>query len=264
MTFALALGWALAGGLAGLAFALNRRLELVAQAEHELRGPLGALALGARLDNDDSLARVRLALDDLSAARRGGRVHRAGDLVALDGLVRSAAAEAAPAARVAGGALSLDWRAGPVTVWADEGRLLQALANVLANAVEHGGAVIEMEGERTASGVRVEVRDAGPGFRRAFWPVRRSAARGRGLQIAKRAVREAGGHLRVESRAPGGRLGVALRLVDEAAGRAGARSGRPGACVVLEMPIAGQLLPAQLSLVETEAAEARTEALVPS
>jgi len=260
VTLVTVLGWALAGGFGGFALALHRRLELVAQAEHELRRPLAALALG----DGGSLSRVRLALDDLAAARRGGRAVRAGGLVGLDRLVRRAAAEAAPAARAVGGSLALDWRAGPVTVWADEGRLLQALANVLANAVEHGGGAIEVEGRRTEMGVRVEVRDAGPGFRRRRSALGRSRDRGRGLDIAARAVREAGGRLSVDPRVPGGRLSVALWLANEAAGRTGVRSARSGACVVLELPVAHELLPAQLSLVECELSERRHETLVPS
>ncbi|MBA3306938.1 MAG: hypothetical protein H0U25_13600, partial [Thermoleophilaceae bacterium] len=40
-------GWLMAAGLAAAVLRLRRRLELVAQAEHELRGPATALGLAA-------------------------------------------------------------------------------------------------------------------------------------------------------------------------------------------------------------------------
>ena len=50
---------------------LQRRLELVARADHELRGPLTALLMAAErgLPPGAELARVRLGLEDLAAAR---------------------------------------------------------------------------------------------------------------------------------------------------------------------------------------------------
>jgi len=111
---------------------LRRRLGLVADAEHELRGPVTALALGVEtlaraagrphgLDTD--LARVRLALDDLSAARSGRR------------------AAAAPQLRAA-----------------------QALGNLVANAEEHGGGVVAVRSRRVGALLRLEVADRGRGM----------------------------------------------------------------------------------------------------
>lgn len=121
-------------GLVAVAYALwlRRRLELVADAEHELRGPVTALAMGVEslardagrphgLDCD--LARVRLALEDLGAARAGRR------------------APAEPSLRAA-----------------------QALGNVIANAEEHGGGVRAVRSRRVGSLLRLEVADRGRGM----------------------------------------------------------------------------------------------------
>lgn len=214
MTALLVLGWVVAA-LAGAAFLeLRRRLELVARAEHEIRGPLTAVVLGLESDGRaaalrSEAGRLRLSLEELRAARAGRRVPARVEAVELEAAVRASAASWEAPARLAGGEVSLDWRAGPAPMHADGRRVAQALGNVLANAVEHGGGRVRVSGRRTAAGVRVEVSDAGPGFAAAGAPDR-AAGHGRGLAVASRAVREAGGRLRVES-APEGAI-VALEL----------------------------------------------------
>src|SRR5215218_3636391 len=68
------------------------RLVLVARASHELRGPLCAVQLGLEaLDGDPSrvaaidleLRRAGRALEDLAAARSGGRARSRAELVEL-------------------------------------------------------------------------------------------------------------------------------------------------------------------------------------
>jgi signal transduction histidine kinase len=157
-----------------------RRMRLVTHAEHELRGPLQAIALAAPDACGAEVERARVALADLAAARSGRRARAEAEVIRLDRVVWRAAAGWDLAARQAGGGVHLDWAAGPVSVRADRGRLAQALGNLLANAVEHGGAQIRVSGRRTQRGVRVEVRDSG---------------RGHGLGIAARAVRDSGGQL---------------------------------------------------------------------
>jgi hypothetical protein len=158
------------------------RLRLVAEAEHELRGPLQAIALALGSDPvvQPDIERARIALADLAAARGGRRAAAGGEAVRLDRLVWRAATASDLAARRAGGGVHLDWSAGPVTIRANHGRLAQAIGNLLANAVEHGGAQIRVSGRKTTRGIRVEVRDSG---------------RGHGLTIAAKAIREAGGTL---------------------------------------------------------------------
>ena len=178
------------------------RLRLVAEAEHELRGPLQAIVLaleGRELDLQPELERARLALADLAAARSGSRAVTGDEVIRLDRLVWRAATASDVAARRAGGGVHLDWSAGPVEVRADRGRVAQALVNLLANAIEHGGGQVRVIGRRTPRGVRVEVRDSG---------------RGHGRRVAAKAVRDLGGSL--------------------TAARAGA-----GTAVAIELPVAG-------------------------
>jgi signal transduction histidine kinase len=169
--------WALAFLLAVAVLRLRRRLELVARAEHELRGPLTAVALAAEslrrgrdVDLDAELARARTALADLTEARRGRRAVAVPRPLDLERGVRSSAG--------AWGA-SVDWRAGPAAVSADGGRVAQALGNVLANAAEHGTGDVTVVAERDESRVRVRVANE----------------RGHGLRIAGDAARDAGGRL---------------------------------------------------------------------
>ncbi len=218
------LGWILALGLGLAALELRRRIELVAQAEHELRGPLTALALTleslgrtcpdrhrARVLRSE-LGRLRLALEDLHAARDGHRASPRVEPLAVEELVRTAAAAWEEPAKRHGGGVSLDWAAGAATVPADRSRVSQALSNVLANAVEHGGGRVEVIGSTVPGGVRVEVRDAGPGFGSRS-PSARADGRGRGLTVARQAVREVGGEVTVLARESGGAVVIDLPTV---------------------------------------------------
>jgi signal transduction histidine kinase len=176
-------GWLVACGLAVLVVRLRQRLELVARAEHELRGPLTAFSLaleasrrtsaGRRLAVvlDAELARARAGLEDLAAARSGRRAPVARERVRVDRLLRSSAA--AWGARVSTGP-------GPAVVKADPARLASALGNVLSNAAEHGTGEVLVEARRLPDSVRIEVTNA---------------VRGRGLDIAADAAADAGGTL---------------------------------------------------------------------
>jgi signal transduction histidine kinase len=208
VTLALAVcGWACALVACWRVVVLGRRLELVACAEHELRGPLAALTLAAAGSSplpapvvEGQLERARLALADLTAARRGRRAAaqvRRHELMAV-------ARRAAAAWNV-----RLDWRAGRAKVDADAARVSQALGNLLSNALEHGGGRAELRGERRDGRVRIEVADEGPGVRG-----RPGADRGRGLAIAARAVEEAGGSLALSSGPDGTIAAIELPLAE--------------------------------------------------
>ena len=175
----------------------RRRMRLVAEAEHELRGPLQALALAAPASCATEIDRARLALADLAAVRAGRRAPRRPEAVRLDRLVWRAATGWDLVARRAGGRVHLDWRAGAVEIRADRGRLAQAVSNLIANAIEHGGGQVRVSGRRTARGVRVEVRDSG---------------RGHGLAIAARAARDAGGSLSAARAGSGTAMSLELPL----------------------------------------------------
>ena len=203
------------------------RARLLAHAEHELRGALTELALEApQLD----LGRARAALDDLAAARAGRPALARIDAVRVDRLVWSVVARADLAARRAGGAVRLDWRAGEVTVRADRDRLVQALANLLDNAIEHGGAWVTVSGRRTRGGVRIVVSDSGP---QAGPPAALHDA-GRGGR--RRGAGGAGGR----DSAGGAQRGHGLVIAASAAGACGGCldvvPARRGTSVALEIP----------------------------
>jgi signal transduction histidine kinase len=198
------LGWLAAALSAVVALRLRRRLELVARAEHELRGPLTAFGLalhaarrtagGRRLAPllDAELARARVALEDLTAARVSGRRAAAAPRrMGLERLVRSSAGAWTPAT---GRAVEVTWDAGPVTVRADRSRVAQALGNLIANAVEHGAGPIAVRARRSGQAVRVEVANRVKPTNRGPTPTR-GDDRGRGLAIAAAAARDAGGTL---------------------------------------------------------------------
>jgi signal transduction histidine kinase len=200
------LGWLVAGAMACLVLRLRRRLELVARAEHELRGPLTAFGLaldaargtpaGRRLRAvlDAELARARAGLTDLAAARAGARAEPVAERVRLDRLLRSSVAAWEPAARARGRRVRVRSEAGLAVVNGDRSRIAQALGNVISNAVEHGSGDVSAVATRSADRVRVEVTNAtagpGGGLDQADVP-----DRGRGLEIAAEAAADAGGSL---------------------------------------------------------------------
>jgi signal transduction histidine kinase len=206
----------------GLNVRLVRRAALVAEAAHELRGPLTAAGLALHGAGGDprrlaaaelELRRAGLALEDLVRAPRGRRA--AATIADVD--VRVVAGEVVAAARPVaarfGAAVRLELPPGPVRVQADRLRLAQALANLVVNAAEHGGGDVLVRVLVAAPHVRIEIHDGGPGpgASRLAAAARRSSTmgmrglpagargtRGHGLAIAARVVAEHGGRLVVE------------------------------------------------------------------
>jgi two-component system sensor histidine kinase MtrB len=207
-----------------LGLELRRRERLLRDAVHELRGPLGAVSLGletvARAPDaarragalQAELARAALAVDDVAAAARGRREPAREEVVSLHEVARSSAEAWSAAAERRGGRIRFDWPAGRSQVRADPRRLAQVLGNLLANAVEHGGADVVLRGRATAGSIRVEVADRGEGVRS-----RTGRGRGRGLLIAERALARTGGQLHAAERGGGGRVAVAEIPLERAA-----------------------------------------------
>jgi signal transduction histidine kinase len=156
---AAASGWLAA---AGLLLALRRRAARTGDAEHELRGAASVIGLAIE------------------------RASRTGFTVAIASLVRlqldrmGAALADLPSARPATAA----------SAELDAGRLAQVLANLLANAAEHGEGPVQVTSSPRDRGLRLEIRNPGTGNPSG-------AGRGRGLAIAERAARELGGRLDV-------------------------------------------------------------------
>jgi signal transduction histidine kinase len=244
-------GWAAAAVATALALAVRHALddgrEAVARACHELRGPLTAARLGLSLQLradeesrdrlraiDTELSRAALALDDLTVARRGewsGPRLTALERVDIAALVADAVEAARGRAHAAGVGLQLAspgaWRSGGGgAVWGDRLRLAQALGNLIANAIEHGGGAVRVTVATRARTVRIEVCDDGPGLPApvgalARRPRRGRGARGRGLAIALVIARRHGGTISAAPARAGARVVLELPAAAPAAKRRG-------------------------------------------
>jgi signal transduction histidine kinase len=199
-----ALGWTLALAAAAMLLAArraaDRRGAAIEGALHELRRPLQELALGAGpgpAANGDRPAALELAvcaLGDLERAIDGETAPPRRRLVRLRPLVEGSVARWVAASGLDAASLSLDWRAGPAAVVADPRRIVQALDNLLVNAIEHGSPPVRIEVATCGRGVRVAVEDAGASAR-PFTASRngRSGRPPRGLGIVAGIAAEHGG-----------------------------------------------------------------------
>jgi signal transduction histidine kinase len=244
--------WAVAvasAGIAALAWReLRRGRELVARACHELRGPLaaahlalhaasrgGACAAGAgaaaRLAAIEvELRRAGLALDDLAAARSGGRAPDRDEIVDVPELLAHQASTWEAVAPVFGCRLSLGAPDGAALVRGDRVRLSQAVGNLLANALEHGAGTVEVRSRAVGDRVRIEVSDEGAGLpapvaELAARPRAGRGRRGRGLAIASEIVARHGGRLLAAPSPRGARVAIELPAWSSDAVPVGRRGG---------------------------------------
>jgi signal transduction histidine kinase len=228
--------WAVAAastGIAALAWReLRRGRELVARACHELRGPLTAAHLAlhaasrgpgvagagaaARLAAVEmELRRAGRALDDLAAARGGGRAPDRDEIVDVPELLAHQASTWQAVAPVFGCRLSLGAPDGTALVRGDRVRLSQAVGNLLANALEHGAGTVEVRSRAVGDRVRIEVSDEGAGLpapvaELAARPRAGRGRRGRGLAIASEIVARHGGRLLAAPSPRGARVAIEL------------------------------------------------------
>ena len=247
MSLGLAVGaWALAvlalAVATGAELRRTRRMEMVARAAHELRGPITAARLGVGLGVrrgglaalplravELELERAALALEDFASATGGCPAGLRFREVDLGALLADCAEAWRPAAIARGGGIDLSWPAGATVVHGDRLRLAQALDNLIANAIEHGGGAVEVCGRMDTGYVRVEVTDDGPGLPAPVAELSRRArrgreSRGRGLAIASTVAHEHGGRLASAPTDRGARLLLELPL----AGGHGAERAEPG------------------------------------
>jgi signal transduction histidine kinase len=234
-------GWVLAtAGLITLTSArrsLVARRRSVAQACHELRGPLSAATLGvelaARQGNLDAarlraieleLRRAALAVEELELGAHwpvgAGRVgfgrpgHERGGMFAVGELVAESVEAWRPAAAERGVELRLRWSGPDALIAGDRVRLAQATGNLIANAIEHGGGEVEISGRAGAGGVRIEIVDGGAGLAAPVAELIRRAPRdgrhGHGLRIARAVAAACGGRLAAAPSDRGARLVLEL------------------------------------------------------
>ncbi len=158
------LGVTLAIALVGDRVRRARRRAALNRALHELRRPLQALALApASSGKSPAPAAADLALaalDDLDHEINGSPPALTPRPVACRALVEAAVERWRGPAADARRSLELRWRAGAAMVMADPCRVSQALDNLLANAIEHGGLRVRVEAATGARRVRISVSNA--------------------------------------------------------------------------------------------------------
>jgi signal transduction histidine kinase len=179
--------------------------ERAARVAHEVRQPLSAAQLalhGAARRGEIAptlvaaleleLRRAAIALEDPDAARPAD--------VDLHELLTCQVRTWTDVAAAHGASLVLEPGPGTAVVHADALRLAQATANVVANAIEHGGGRIVVRTCRVGDRVRVEVADGGAGLPASVAELARRpragrGARGRGLAIAATVLSHCGGRV---------------------------------------------------------------------
>ena len=200
------------------------RAELVVRACHEVRGPLAAahLALHALarrgvpvLAVEDELWRAARALADLAAAPAGDRALDAPEPVDVGALLRRQTMSWRSAAHAKGCDLRLREPVPELLVHADRLRLAQATANLVGNALEHGGGRVEVSVRAIGERVAIEVTDDGPGLPAALATLTSRARagrgmRGRGLAIASEIAARHGGCVATAPASQGARVVLQL------------------------------------------------------
>ena len=221
--------------------AIASRDEVLAVVSHDLRNPVNRVQLAAELlleadqvleSGRSSVGIIMRAADEMThligdlldvARIEAGRLSIESDRLPLDRLLERVDESHAAAAR----ARRLQWCVQrpdrEITLRADEDRLLQALGNLIGNAIKFTppGGEVRVETAAVDGMVRLSICDTGPGmspeqlehvFDR-FWQARSGDRRGAGLGLAiARGIAEAhGGELRLESE-PGSGTTASLRL----------------------------------------------------
>jgi signal transduction histidine kinase len=168
------LGASLAAAMAVGGLREGRRRIALNEALHELRRPLQALALVAPGSGTDEPSAIEWSVQMAATALQ--RLEReingeapASDLATAPLLARplldSAIGRWKARAALAGGSLTLRWRAGEAMAVGDRFAIAQALDNLIVNAIEHGGPEIVVEARTRRGRLCVSVVDCGRGSR---------------------------------------------------------------------------------------------------
>ena len=192
-----------------------RRRRTLNERLHELRRPLQAMVLAAKpsaATRPEPLELALAALRDLDREVNGERFELRRRPVEGRMLAIAAAERWRGRVAAAGRRISVQWRCGEELADVDPVRVAQALDNLIANALEHGGGQITIEGARRGRRLELAVRDHGA--RRAA-RVRDHAEprRGHGLRLTRSLARGNGGRLRVRALGHGTVAALELPLV---------------------------------------------------
>lgn len=243
--------WPALGG-AGVTLAAavrdGRRRTLLNERLHELRRPLQALALMAseaggsgsedevgpgsrRRPEDGPLEMAVAALARLEREINGEGESAAPAVLAVRPLIEAARRRWQRQAELGGATIEVRWDAGEAAIEGDRIDLAEALDNLLANALTHGGPRIELTADRVGGRICLAVVDSGSGADRR---ARERAASARAREARRR--RSLFG--RLSGRA---RHGHGLRLVRRTAiahgGTFALLRGEHGTSAVLELPL---------------------------
>ncbi|TPO11280.1 HAMP domain-containing sensor histidine kinase [Mesorhizobium sp. B1-1-5] len=199
--------------LARLAHGYDQHNRFLTDAAHELRTPIAILRTRAELltkepqserllQDIERLSHLAQQLLDHQMLERPGDERR---IVNLTELGRRVAADLAPLAIEAGYDLAFEPPAGVIHVEVNGSQIERALANLVRNAIDHGGGsgVITVAIDESGG---IEVRDEGPGIPAAerenvFQPFYRLQPRSRGaglgLNLARQIAELHGGTVRI-------------------------------------------------------------------
>jgi signal transduction histidine kinase len=194
------LGLTLAAVVAGDRLREARRRVALNRAMHELRRPLQLLALTPTSPGERRVIEAAdlalAALDDLDREINGSRHAFTARPVACRTLVESAVERWRGTAAKERRSLELRWSAGAAMVMADPCGVSQALDNLLANAIEHGGLRVWVEAAIGARGVRISVYNT-TGRASVPGPAHRDPRRGHGLRVVASIAAAHGGRFAV-------------------------------------------------------------------
>jgi signal transduction histidine kinase len=201
------------------------RRDLIATAAHELRTPIAGLqaTLENGIDGVTTIDERSLTMMHTQVTRLGRLVNDMLDLSRLEAGVAPLRREEVKVAELIESAVStLTFRTAPVihlpepdlVVHVDADRLVQLLVNLLDNASQHGGDVIELTALHTDGRFVLTIDDNGDGFtpgdeQRVFERFHRSSSAigtgtGLGLAIVRWIVELHDGSVRAEQRQPNG------------------------------------------------------------
>jgi len=198
----LAASFALAGGINTLRE--GRRRTALNEAMHELRRPLQTLSLALPTDPtaqeavDSSLRLATAALDRLDREINGDSCEPEVTCVPVKSLLEEAVQRWGPRAAMAGGGIRLRWLSDEQWVEGDRIELVQAVDNLISNAVDHGGGNVTIEGRRKGTWLAVSICDFGGRASEVRRPRRRPgrgsrSRHGHGLRVVARVARAHGG-----------------------------------------------------------------------